>query len=200
MEIRRALPVDYSRICELAAANYEKNLSPSDRQQGFLSAKFSLRQVTDMASDLGIIVARDNNQVVGFVCASRCDWDDQPPIVKSMLTEFDRILFQGRPLNEQRLFIYGPVCIDRAYRGQGLLRKLYQGIKRELAGKYYVGSAFIAEGNSRSLKAHLEGLGMTKVARFTHDDRSYRILAFHVEAGNDAIHANEASPADRDHT
>jgi hypothetical protein len=77
MEICRALPADYSRICELAAANYEKNLSTTDRQKGFLSAKFSLQQVSNMARDLGIIVAKDNNRVVGFVCASRCDWNDQ---------------------------------------------------------------------------------------------------------------------------
>jgi hypothetical protein len=155
---------------------------------------FSLRQVSNMARDLGIIVAKDNNWVVGFVCASRCDWNYQPAIVKSMLAEFDRILFQGRPLNEYSVFIYGPVCIDLAYRGRGLLRKLYRGIKRELAGKYSVVSAFIADGNSRSLQAHRDGLGMSEVARFTHDECSHHILAFPVEAGTDGSDTRVKKP------
>jgi hypothetical protein len=76
MEIRRVLPGDYPRICELAAANYEKNVALSDRRQGFLSATFSLPQITNMAQDLGIIVATDIDRVAGFVCASRCDCND----------------------------------------------------------------------------------------------------------------------------
>jgi hypothetical protein len=108
-----------------------------------------------------------------------------------MLAEFDQILFQGSPLNEYNVFVYGPVCIDQAYRGQDLLRMLYQGVKGELAGKYSVGAAFIADDNSRSLKAHREGPGMTEVSRFTHDDRGYHTLVFPVEAGVDQL----SSPA-----
>ena len=188
MEIRRAIPDDYPGICELAAANYEQNLSPTDRQQGFISAKYTLQQIANIASDLGIIVARDNDRVVGFACASRLNSDDQPSIVKNMIAEFDRIGFQGRPLADYKIFLYGPACVGLAYRGRGLLRELYQGIKREATGKYDLGSAFVDEDNPRSLKAHAKSLGMSEVGRFTHDERSYRMLVFRVEA-DDEVHA-----------
>jgi hypothetical protein len=188
MEIRRAIPDDYPGICELAAANYEQNLSPTDRQQGFISAKYTLQQIADIASDLGIIVARDNDRVVGFACASRLNSDDQPSIVKNMIAEFDRIGFQGRLLADYKIFLYGPACLGLAYRGRGLLRELYQGIKREVTGKYDLGSAFIDEDNPRSLKAHAKSLGMSEVGRFAHDERSYRMLVFRVEA-DDEMHA-----------
>ena len=188
MEIRRAIPDDYPGICELAAANYEQNLSPTDRQQGFISAKYTLQQIANIASDLGIIVARDNNRVVGFACASRLNADDQPSIVKNMIAEFDRIGFQGRPLADYKIFLYGPACLGLAYRGRGLLRELYQGVKRAVTGKYDLGSAFVDEDNPRSLKAHAKSLGMSEVGRFTHDERSYRMLVFRVEA-DDEMHA-----------
>src|SRR5262245_7771497 len=136
MIVRRATPADYSGICELAAANYEQNLSPNDRQRGFLSAEFTSQQIADMATDLGIVVASDEGRVVGFACASRHDWSGQPPVVKNMFAKFDQIQFQGRPLTEYTAFVYGPVCVDVSYRGRGLAGELYRGIQQEVSGRY----------------------------------------------------------------
>ena len=180
MDIGRAGPDDYSEIYELMAANSDRNLSPTDRKKGFLSATFTLRQIADMAADLGILVARDKERVVGVMCASRCDFADQPPVVRSMVAEFDRVRYQDQPLNEYSVFLYGPVCIAPAYRGRGLLRALYQAIRRELDGKCDVGVAFVSEANPHSLEAHVQGLGMSEVGRFTHDEHGYRILAFPI--------------------
>jgi len=188
MEIRRAIPDDYLGICELAAANYEQNLSPTDRQQGFISAKYTLQQIANIANDLGIIVARDSDHVVGFVCASQLNSDNQPSIVKKMIAKFDGIGFEGRPIADYKIFIYGPACLGPAYRGRDLLRELYQGIIREVTGKYDLGLTFVDEDNPRSLKAHAKGLGMSEVGRFTHGERSYRMLVFRVEL-DDKMHA-----------
>ncbi len=182
MEIRRAIPEDYPGICELAAANYEQNLSPTDRRQGFISARYTLQQIDNIASDLGIIVAIDNDRVVGFACASRLDSDKQPPIVKRMISEFERIYFKGRPLLDYAIFVYGPACLDTSCRGRGFLREIYLGIKRETTGKYDLGVTFIDEDNPRSMNAHAKSLGMSEVGRFTHGERSYCILVFRVEA------------------
>ena len=182
MDIRRALPVDSPGICELAVANYKLNLSATDLQNGFLSAKFTIQQIDDMARDLGIIVARDSDRVVGFACASRPEWHGQPVIVKRMLEVFEDVLFHGRLINEQDVFVYGPVCIDVIFRGRGLLHELYRGLKRELSAQYDVGMGFVAADNPRSLKAHKHGLRMTEVGRFTHEECRYHALAFRVAA------------------
>ncbi len=58
----------------------------------------------------------------------------------------------------------------------------YLGIKRETTGKYDLGVTFIDEDNPRSMNAHAKSLGMSEVGRFTHGERSYRILVFRVEA------------------
>jgi hypothetical protein len=192
MVIRRATPADSAAICALAAANYEQNLSPDDRQQGFLSATFTLPQVADMVMDLGIVVATDQDRVVGFACASRCDWADQPPIVKSMVATFDQIRFRGRPLADYAVFVYGPVCLALPYRGRGLYRELYRGVQREVSEKYELGWCFVAEENSHSLTIHIEGLGMSAVGGFTHAERGYRSLVFTVETGPNPRHGRIA--------
>ena len=181
MEIRRARPSDYAGICELAEANYVQNLSPSDRQQGFLSAQFTVQQIDNLATGLGIMVACDNERVIGFACASRSDLIDLSLVAKIMVTAFSRTYFKGQPLSAQRVFIYGPACIDVAYRGGGVLRALYRGLLWEMAGRYDVGVSLVAEDNMHSLDAHVEGLGMQVVGGFTHEERRYHILAFPVQ-------------------
>ena len=180
MDVRPALPVDYAGISELALANHRSNLSSVELQNGFLSAKFTMEEIADMAHDLGIIVARSSDRIVGFVCASRREWYGQPPMAKRMWTVFAHTVFHGRPLNEQDVFIYGPVCIDVHYRGQGLLQALYGVLNRELCARYEAGMCFVAEENQRSLRAHTNGLGMTDVGHFIHNESRYHALAFHV--------------------
>lgn len=181
MEIRRATQTDYSGICELARSHYKENPTPADRQQGFLSARFSLQQITDIANSLGIIIASDAGRVAGFMCASRCEWSDQPAIVRQMLDNLWRYRFHEQPLDKSKVFVYGPVCIDLAYRGRGVLRKMHQCLNRGMDGLYPAGVAFVANDNQASLRAHIDGLGMHQVGDFLYLAHTYQVLAFDIK-------------------
>ena len=69
-----------------------------------------------------------------------------------------------------------------------MLRELYQGIEREVTGKYDLGSALVVKTMPTPLKVAAKTLGMSEVGRSTHDERSYRMLVFRVEA-DDEVHA-----------
>jgi predicted GNAT superfamily acetyltransferase len=176
---RRAKPQDYSAILRLQSANFIGNLSAEERQEGFLSAEFTSRQVA-MADDLGTTVACVDGQVVAFLCAFRNEFSHVSPVIAKMLENYDRVEFDGKALSSYKSYIYGPVCIDRAYRRRGLLRGLYEAQKRELAGRFEVGVAFVSRSNPHSLKAHVAGLGMTEVGDFELNRNVYVILVFRV--------------------
>jgi len=131
-----------------------------------------------MAEDLGIIVASDQGRVAGFLCASRFDWGETPPIIRTMSAVFGQVIFNGQPLSAQRKFLYGPVCIDLPFRGQGLLRGLFLRLNQALADGFEVGVVFVAVDNPHSLEAHTKGLGMEAVGEFTHAGLRYHILAY----------------------
>ncbi len=114
VEFRRAMPKDIPAILQLQKANFVGNLSAQNRQGGFLSAEFSPQQISEMAYDLGIIVAGDQDSVLGVLCAFQCDLNHQSPVVAMMIQQFDKVQYQGKPLNSYKSFIYGPVCIDRS--------------------------------------------------------------------------------------
>ncbi len=86
--------------------------------------------------------------------------------------------FLGRPLDQWRRFVYGPVCVARDARGSGVLQALFAGLLDEVAGRYDVGAAFADAANPRSLQAHVRKLGMQVLRGFEFEDRSYHLLAF----------------------
>jgi len=97
-----------------------------------------------------------------------------------MLESYDRFMFEGQSLSTFKSYIYGPVCIGREYRGRGLLRGLYEAQKKDLAGQFEIGVAFVSRSNLHSLSAHVAGLGMIEAGDFEVKDNVYATLAFRV--------------------
>ncbi len=178
IEYRRAKPEDYPAILHLQSANFIANLGEQERRQGFLSAQFTLEQTGQIAEDLGTMVAAIDNSVVGFLCAFRKEFDTGSPVIAKMLESYGRLSFQGKPLSSLSSYIYGPVCIGRESRGRGLLRGLYEAQKKDLAGQFDIGVAFVSRDNPHSLSAHIHGLGMAEAGDFKVKGNIYATLAF----------------------
>jgi len=177
---RPAVAEDYPSILRLQSANYITNLSDEERKDGFLSAQFTLEQTAQIAEDLGTTVAVVDQELAGFLCAFRREFDTGSPVIAKMLESYDRVTFEGKALSSFNSYIYGPVCIAREHRRRGLLRGLYEAQKRDLAGRFEVGVAFVSRSNPHSLQAHVAGLGMIEVGDFELKGNVYVILAFRV--------------------
>lgn len=185
MAFRRATREDIPAILDMQAANFIDSLEDAKRRDGFLSVKFTGQQLEEMTSQVGIIVAAVEGGLAGYLCASSCEFNRPFPLLAAMMQQFDAIDYRGRSLVASRVFIYGPVCIDRSYRGQGLLRGLYETLLQEVAGRYDIGVAFVADDNPHSLRVHVDGLGMARVGEFVFSGKPYHILAFHVRSKNE---------------
>lgn len=175
---RRAKPEDYSGILRLQEANYIANLSKEELKDGFLSAEFTRAQIHEMAGDLGITVAVNDAEIAGYLCAFKNEFNHGSPVLAKMFDSYTRVYLDERPLSSYSSYCYGPVCVSREYRGQGILRGLYEAQTRDLAGQFDIGVAFVARNNPHSLQAHVDGLGMAQVGEFQVNRQSYVILAF----------------------
>jgi hypothetical protein len=180
LQYRRAIVDQYPDILRLNEANFKANLSPDQREDGFLSAVFTAQQVAAMAEDLGIMVALIDDKVAGFLCAFRNDFDHGSPVVAKMIESCERMQFEGKSLSAYRSYAYGPVCIDRPYRRNGLLRGLYEAQRRDLAGWFEIGIGLVSRDNPHSLEAHVAGLGMTEAGEFEVNGNRYVTVAFRL--------------------
>jgi hypothetical protein len=179
---RKAAPSDFPRILALQKDNLIQNLSSQDQRDGFLSIEYSHDQLERFNNELGIFIAIDNDSLSGYLIAQSMDFAPQSPLIDAMVRRFPGVQYQPIPLSGYRTFIYGPVCINRQSRGQGVLEGLFNAMLQALKEQYDVGVAFVSELNSRSLHAHQDKLGMEIVDEFEFNGQKYWTLVFEVKS------------------
>ena len=182
---RKADPSYFPKILALQKDNLIQNLPPHDQQDGFLSIEYSHGQIERLNNELGIFIAIDSDRLSGYHIAQRMDFALQSPLINTMVSRFPNVLYHSLPLSGYRTFIYGPVCIDRRSRGQGVLEGLFNIILQTLKGQYDIGVAFVSELNRRSLHAHQDKLGMKVVDEFVFNGQKYWTLVFSVKIDSD---------------
>ena len=181
VEFRRVRDRDYPALLVLQDANLRDHLTPEQRNEGFLSARFSPDQFAEMSAGVGVVVAEADGAIAGYLCGSTIEFNRRFALLAAMIERYPHIEWRQRPLDRYVSFVYGPVCVDRRFRGRGLLRGLYRALLDAAADRFEIGVAFVAQDNPHSLGAHVQGLGMDDVGDFEFNERRYRILAFAVE-------------------
>ncbi|MDB5767347.1 MAG: hypothetical protein JWQ61_2161 [Collimonas fungivorans] len=178
MEIRQARNEDYPKIVQLQLENTPERLSAAERQQGFIVSQMDEAQLEAINQALGILVAVDGAQLAAFVCMAPAAMQPRHPVVDAMLATFARQQFGGKSLEQQRVFVYGPVCIGREWRGKGLLQQLFAAVKTYAQADYDTGAAFINDRNPHSLAAHVQGLKMTALTPFSCGQDTFQLVVF----------------------
>ena len=179
--IRPATLNDVQGISQLLAKYYIARLSDAQKARGFISVEFTTAEIESMVHSPGMVVAVAEDGAIAAVAGSSpvpSEGGDRIfQKIDSLVTEVE---YDGRLLSAYRLCLYGPVCVDEAYAGQGLSAKLWQGFKEMMRGRYDVGLPFVSLANPASLKAHRDKLGMTQVCEFEVESRHYALLAFEI--------------------
>ncbi|WP_315834786.1 N-acetyltransferase [Bradyrhizobium prioriisuperbiae] len=155
---RPATPDDVETISALLTANAADH-------GGMLLGDWSAGVIMDWL-DAGqlIIVATSEAGLIGALLTEDKVHVSAPPVVA---------MFRAWPGGDDA-YGYGPVCIDRAARGQGVLEALYRDLVARRPDREAV--LFIRADNPRSLSAHLR-LGMREVAGFVLDGEDFIVLS-----------------------
>ncbi|WP_188316487.1 GNAT family N-acetyltransferase [Solihabitans fulvus] len=181
--VRQSRPEDRETILGLIESNSREALTEQDRDAyGFVQGDFTASSLAALEADTGVVVVEVSGKVVGFAGTSQNLAAGNGPLAE-LLGQLDQLTLHGRPVSELRPAVYGPVVVDRAYRGKGLLRSLFEGVLGVLAGKADVGVLFVEDSNRHSMAVHVNGLGMECIGGFELDGRGYSILAFPVPRG-----------------
>jgi GNAT superfamily N-acetyltransferase len=183
IEIRVAQPADAPAIAVLASQYTYQNLAEADRAGGFLTGSFTGPALEAMLTSVPGQVAWHAGTLVGFVVNSRLPPERYPPLVREIVGRLPTLTYRQRALADYRWFFYGPVLVRPAYRGQGLLRRLFEASRRALAGRFELGIAFIARENTVSLALHTRGLGLARVGEVEFAGAMYDLLVFPVGQG-----------------
>jgi L-amino acid N-acyltransferase YncA len=147
IEIRWAQTEDAARVSSLLTMN-------SSQRGGALYGDWSIGVVAKwISSGALIVIAIDGSKLLGALFTSEKAQASAAPVV-AMLRAWP---------GADDAYVYGPVCIDEAARGKGVLEKLFAYVTGRLPGRAPV--LFIKANNTRSLQAHAK-LGLRQVADF----------------------------------
>lgn len=169
---------DLAGILALQEANLRDNLDEQQQREGYLSIGFTGDQFQAFHDDLAVVIARDEGQVIAYCCVSSAAFNAQFPILDQIIAQLPGYRVPGNtgaPALASAC-IWGPACIDKVYRGTGVLDKLFDraATLARQAG-YGFCFSFVSRGNPRSLTAHLK-LPFREVGAVTHNGNEFAVI------------------------
>lgn len=161
---------DLQEILALQKANLARLLTLEEaKSQGFVTVQHrydELKRLNDIEKH---IVAKDRGCIVAYVLAMTKQSRHDLPILIPMFEIFDTIKYMDKVIADYNYIVVGQACVDKGYRGKGILDKCYEEYKQRLYKKYDFAITEIACKNLRSVNAHRR-IGFKEVHRYTASD------------------------------
>ena len=173
---------DINGILSLQEKNLYKNLNPIEQKNGFVTTPFTISQIEKIIQQNGIFVAENEQKaIIAYAFAGSWEYFKQWEIFNFMVARFPQLSFNNKEITVENSFQYGPVCIDKNYRGNGLLSFLFEEMRIEFYKKYPISITFINKVNVISEKAHTKKLGWKIIDEFELNNNTYIQLAFDMK-------------------
>ncbi|MNX30501.1 hypothetical protein D3C86_606660 [compost metagenome] len=169
---------DIEGILALQELYLVSNLSEEEKESGFVTTPFSIAQLTEIINQEGLFVAKDNGKIIAYIFAGSWNFFSQWPIFNHMTAMFPDLRFLDFDITTTNSFQYGPICIDKKYRGKGLISVFFDFMRIHMLKKYPLSLTFINKTNIPSQKAHTEKLRWTIIADFQFNNNNYFVLAY----------------------
>ncbi|MBA4054369.1 MAG: GNAT family N-acetyltransferase [Marivirga sp.] len=146
---------DLKGILDLQRRNLPKNLTREEiTSQGFVTVSHRPEDLQKMNSIEQSIIAKENDTVIAYLLAMTEKSKLDIPILIPMFEAFETIHYKDIVLSKYSYIVVGQVCVDKNYRGQGVLDKCYALYIERFKKKYDLAVTEIATSNQRSMNAH----------------------------------------------
>jgi L-amino acid N-acyltransferase YncA len=146
---------DLEGILSLQRENLLTILSEEEKAaQGFVTIPHTLDQLEAMHCIAPHVLAKENEQVVGYVLAMTLESRRVVPMLASLFDNFDKLEVAGKKVSSYHPMVVGQVCVGKSQRGNGLFDKLYAAYREEYASTRDFAITSIALSNYRSMAAH----------------------------------------------
>ena len=157
------------------------NLTESEKTGGFVTTPFTIPQLHEVIQKQELFVAKGANKIIGYLFTGSWIFFKQWPIFDYMTTLLPALNFLEFEITLTNSFQYGPICIHKEYRGNGLIMPLFEFMRIQMLKKYPLALTFINKNNIPSTKAHVEKLKWTIIGDFKFNKNDYLILAYNLK-------------------
>ncbi len=125
-QLKRASIQDIEGVLDLQRKYHVKTIEESDKKDGFVTTLFTYDQLKKLVlQENGLFTASKDKKIVAYTMSASWEYWAEWPIFKFMLEELPLLNFLDQKITIYNSYQYGPICIDKIYRGTGLLESLF---------------------------------------------------------------------------
>jgi ribosomal protein S18 acetylase RimI-like enzyme len=146
---------ELDQIAELSRANLVSEVSAETKaKEGFVTWVYTPEILRALHAIVPSVIVKDGDVLAGYALTLTAACADIYPIMKATLEHMNGLSYKGRLLGDRRIYLMGQICVDKAYRGQGVVEQLYRAHREYFSDKFDLLVTEISAKNPRSLKAH----------------------------------------------
>ena len=167
---------DLKQILDLQQQNLKSNLLAHEAaKEGFVTVKHDLKTLNRIGGKYGHFVSCDQQKVVAYALLMLPEDQQSVPVLIPFFEMLNKLTYDGRPIREQRYCVIGQICVDKKYRGNGVVKALYNEMYHELSKDFRLLITEIATSNHRSLRAH-QNAGFQGIHQFKDTTDDWQII------------------------
>lgn len=179
MEYRNAAIGDIYGVSQLQKKYHILTISEEDKPDGFVTTLFSDDQFKELIEkERGLAIACDGDKVVAYAMAASWQYWSAWPLFQHMINDLPNTKYHDTLLSTENSYQYGPICIDKQYRGTQVLPNLFEFSRLQMKDRYPILITFINQINGRSYRAHVDKLGLEVIKTFDFNNNHYYELGY----------------------
>ena len=169
---------DIEGVIALQSIYLVSNMTEEEKASGFVTTPFSIEQLQEVIRQEGLFIAKDDGKIIAYIFAASWQYFSQWAIFNHMTPMLPALSFSHFEMTDLNTFQYGPICIDKKYRGKGLINPFFDFMRIHLMKRFPVSITFINKTNMPSQKAHIEKLKWAVIGDFEFNNNNYFILGY----------------------
>ena len=127
MQYKLAKIEDIEKVLELHFKYQIDSIKEEDKKDGFITTAFTKEQMIDLITlEQGLFIAVENEKIVAYVMSASWNFWSRWPMFAYMIEDLPNLEYLGQKLSIENSYQYGPVCVDKEYRGKEILENLFE--------------------------------------------------------------------------
>jgi hypothetical protein len=179
MEYRNARLSDIPAVSLLQKKYHISTINEEDKPDGFVTTLFSESQFKELIEkENGLAIACDGDRIVAYAMAASWEFWATWPLFQKMINDLPDTKYLSTVLSVENSYQYGPVCIDKEYRGTDVLPNIFEFSRLQMKKRFPILITFINQINHRSFHAHTVKLGLEVIKTFDFNGNHYYELGY----------------------
>lgn len=169
---------EIDQIHRLNVLNFRKNVSAEEKdKEGFVSWEYPVELLQRVQQLAPQVIVKDGDKVIGYALVTLKEAAAFHADLQTMFNHLATLTYNGKLLSSYNFYCMGQVCIDKAYRGQGVFNMLYQHHKKLYQGVFDMVITEISPSNPRSQRAH-EKVGFKTIYNYTDEMDEWYVVVW----------------------